>query len=81
MSEQLANLKIELSEADRQLLVDLMDRIRQLDIDFSKWSDQLNDFSKTIEDKLSGIVENEGFWESVKSFFNNLIDSIRSIFS
>lgn len=81
VSDQLANLKIELSEADRQLLVDLMDRIRQLDIDFSKWSDQLNDFSKTIEDQLSGIVENEGFWQSVKSFFNNLIDSIRSIFS
>lgn len=81
VSEQLANLKIELSEKDRQLLIDIMDRIRQLDIDFSKWSDQLNDLSKTIEEKVGNLVDNEGFWQSVKDFFKNLIDSIRSIFS
>ena len=81
VSEQLAKLKIELSEKDRQLLIDLMDRIRQLDIDFSQWSDQLNDLSKTIEDKIGKIVDNEGFWEGVKNFFKNLIDSIRSIFN
>ncbi|WP_342599272.1 DUF1002 domain-containing protein [Psychrobacillus sp. FSL H8-0483] len=81
VSEQLANLKIELSEKDRQLLIDLMDRIRQLDIDFSKWSDQLNDLSKTIEEKLGSLADNEGFWQSVKTFFNDLIDSIRSIFN
>ena len=81
VQEQLTNLKIELSPEDRQLLVDLMDRIRKLDIDFSKWSDQLNDLSKTIEDKIGNVVDNEGFWQSVKNFFNNLIDSIRSLFN
>ncbi|PUB14517.1 DUF1002 domain-containing protein [Paenisporosarcina sp. OV554] len=81
VQEQLTNLKIELSPEDRQLLIDLMDKIRQLDIDFSKWSDQLNDLSKTIEDKIGNIVDDEGFWQSVKNFFNNLIDSIRSLFN
>ncbi|WP_342542874.1 DUF1002 domain-containing protein [Paenisporosarcina sp. FSL H8-0542] len=81
VQDQLAKLQIELSPEDRQLLVDLMDRIRQLDIDFSKWSDQLNDLSKTIEDKIGNIVDNEGFWQSVKNFFNSLIDSIRSLFN
>ena len=81
VSDQLAKLNIELSEKDRQLLIDLMDRIRQLDIDFSKWSDQLNDFSKTLEDKITKLAENEGFWESVKNFFKDLVDSIRSIFN
>ncbi|MGE6489398.1 DUF1002 domain-containing protein [Paenisporosarcina sp. NPDC076898] len=81
VQEQLTKLQIELNPEDRQLLIDLMDRIRQLDIDFSKWSDQLNDLSKTIEDKIGNIVENEGFWQSVKNFFNNLIDSIRSLFN
>lgn len=81
VTEQLAKLQIELSEKDRQLLIDLMDRIRQLDIDFSQWSDQLNDLSKTIEDKIGNIVDDEGFWQSVKDFFNNLIDSIRSLFN
>lgn len=81
VQEQLTKLQIELSPEDRQLLIDLMDRIRQLDIDFSKWSDQLNDLSKTIEDKIGNIVDNEGFWQSVKDFFNNLIDSLRSLFN
>lgn len=81
VTEQLSKLQIELSDKDRQLLIDLMDRIRSLDIDFSKWSDQLNDLSKTIEEKIGKLVDDDGFWQSVKSFFSNLIDSIRSIFS
>lgn len=81
VTEQLSNLQIELSEKDRQLLIDLMDRIRQLDIDFSQWSTQLDDFSKTIQDQLNSIAENEGFWNGVRKFFDDLIASIRSIFN
>lgn len=81
VEEQLSKLQIELSPEDRQLLIDLMDRIRQLDIDFSKWSTQLEDLSKTIEDKIGTIVNDEGFWNSVKEFFRNLANSIRSIFN
>jgi len=81
VQEQLSKLQIELSPEDRQLLIDLMDRIRKLDIDFSKWSDQLNDLSKTIEDKIGNIVDKEGFWQGVKNFFNKLIDSLRSMFN
>src|SRR5699024_4735785 len=57
VKEQLDNLEIELSDEDRQLLIDLFDKIKDLDIDID-----------------------EGFWEKVKSFFNDLIDSIASIF-
>ncbi|WP_249664492.1 DUF1002 domain-containing protein, partial [Lysinibacillus sp. D4B1_S16] len=39
VQEQLNKLDINLSENDRQLLVDLMDKICKLDIDFSKWSE------------------------------------------
>ncbi|WP_342526384.1 DUF1002 domain-containing protein [Chryseomicrobium sp. FSL W7-1435] len=81
VSDQLANLQIELSEQDRQLLIDLMDRIRQLDIDFSQWSTQLEDLSNSIQEQLGTIVENEGFWNGVRKFFNDLISSIRSIFN
>lgn len=81
VEEQLSKLQIELSPEDRQLLIDLMDRIRQLDIDFSKWSTQLEDLSKTIEDKIGTIVNDEGFWNSVKEFFRNLANSVRSWFN
>ncbi|WP_422122183.1 DUF1002 domain-containing protein [Planococcus sp. X10-3] len=81
VEEQLSKLQIELSPEDRQLLIDLMDRIRQLDIDFSQWSTQLEDLSKTIEDKLTDIVNDEGFWNSVKEFFRNLANTVRSWFN
>ncbi|MFC7685949.1 DUF1002 domain-containing protein [Ureibacillus sp. GCM10028918] len=80
VSDQLAKLNIELSEQDRQLLVDLMDRISQLDIDFSKLSDQLTDLATTFEEKYGELMQDEGFWNGVKNFFNNLIDTVSSWF-
>ncbi|MFF5996242.1 DUF1002 domain-containing protein [Lysinibacillus sp. KU-BSD001] len=83
VEEQLTKLEINLSEQDRQLLINLMDQIRNLNIDFSQWSEQLSDLSKTIEEKfggLSDLVQDEGFWNGVKNFFTNLIDTIASWF-
>lgn len=80
VEDQLSKLEINLSEQDRQLLVDLMNQISQLNIDFSKWSDQLSEISNTIEEKFGALLEDEGFWNSVKSFFNNLIDTVSTWF-
>lgn len=81
VKEQLNKLDINLSEKDRQLLVDLMDKISKLDIDFSKWSEQLDDISNTIKEKFGSLMEDEGFWTSVKNFFANLKDTISSWFN
>lgn len=78
VSEQLEKLSIELSPADRQLLIDLMDKIRNLDIDFGKLSTQLSEMSDKIREKLGEI--DPGFWEKVKEFFANLVDSIKNWF-
>lgn len=80
VEDQLAKLNIELSDQDRQLLVDLMNRISQLDIDFSKLSDQLTDLTTKFQEEFGDILQDEGFWNSVKNFFNNLIDTISSWF-
>ena len=81
VEEQLSKLEINLSEQDRQLLVDLMDKISKLDIDFSKWSEQLNDISNTLQEKFGALMEDEGFWASVKNFFTNLKETISSWFN
>lgn len=82
VSDQLSKFQIELSEADRQLLTDLMDRISNLNIDFDQWSQQLSDLSKDIEEKFGTFIsENEGFWESVKTFFKNLMDTVSGWFN
>lgn len=79
VTEQLDKLEINLSETDRQLLIDLMDRIKDLNIDFGKLSDQLSDFSKKIKDKIGDI--DPSFWEKVKTFFADLLNSIKSLFN
>lgn len=79
VSEQLNKLNIELSPADRQLLIDLMDKIRSLDIDFSKLSSQLSDMSDKIREKFGEI--DPGFWDKVKAFFADLVDSVKSMFN
>lgn len=77
--DQLQKFNIELSEADRQLLIDLMDRISKLDIDFTKLNEQLSDMASKIKDKLGDI--DPSFWEKVKEFFRNMADSLKSLFS
>lgn len=81
VEDQLAKFQISLSDTDRQLLVDLMNRISNLNIDFSNWSNQLTDLTAKFDEKFGAILEDEGFWQSVKNFFNNLIDTISSWFS
>lgn len=78
VNEQLKKFNIELSEADRQLLIELMDRIRALDIDFGKLSSQLSDMASTIKEKFGDI--DPGFWEKVQTFFEDLMNSIKSWF-
>lgn len=80
VSDQLSRLEINLSEQDRQLLIDLMDQIRNLNIDFDKWAGQLSDITNTLEEKFGELMQNEGFWTSVKNFFSNLIDTVSSWF-
>lgn len=82
VKEQLDKLEIKLSDADRQLLIDLFEKMRDLDIDFDKVKEQLEDLTSTIKDKLGDLdldLDN-GFWEKVQNFFKNLIDKISSWF-
>lgn len=80
VNDQLNRLEISLSDKDRQLLIDLMDQIRNLDIDFDKWADQLTDITNTLEEKFGDLMQNEGFWQGVKDFFSNLVDTVSSWF-
>ena len=40
-----------------------MDRISNLNIDFSKLSSQLTDLSAKFEEKFGALLEDEGFWQ------------------
>ncbi len=80
INEQLTNLEINLSEEDRQRLTDLFEQMRNLNINFDNVSEQLNDLSTAIQDRLSDVVNDEGFWQGVRDFFQGLIDAISGLF-
>lgn len=80
VKEQLDNLEISLSDADRQMLVDLFEKMRNLDIDFDKVSSQLDDIASKVQDKISDIVNNDGFWSKVEKFFKDIFNAVRNFF-
>ena len=63
IEESAENLKISLSDHDKQKIQKLMDKISSLDLNVDKLKEQV----KSIYDKLKS---NEGLWNKIKSWFN-----------
>lgn len=81
VDEKLKSLEIQLSPEDRQLLVDLFNKMRDLNINFDNVKSQLENLSTDIQKRIEEAVGDKGFLESVSNFFKKLIESIKSIFS
>lgn len=80
VKEQLDKLDISLSDSDRQMLVNLFEKMRDLDIDFGKVKDQLEDIASTVKDKMDELGLDAGFWEKVANFFKSLFEQISNFF-
>jgi len=79
IEEACQDLQVNLSEQDRQLILDLMEKIKNLDIDVN----QLKEQAKAVYNKLAemGIdLKSESFWQSVKDFFDRIFDTIIGFF-
>lgn len=80
VQEQLNKLDISLSDADRQMLIDLFNKMRDLNIDFDKVKNQLEDLTSTIKDKVDELGLDEGFWNKVANFFAAFFESLSNFF-
>lgn len=80
VEDQLKKLDIQLSPEDRQLLVNLFDRMRELDIDFDNVKTQLGDIASDIKKRVEDAVGNQGFWQGVLNFFRDMFQSIANLF-
>lgn len=79
VEEAADQLEISLSQEDRQLILELMEKIKNLDLDM----DQLKAQAKAVYDKLvdMGIdVKSKSFWQSVKDTLNKVMDKIINLF-
>lgn len=81
IDEKLQSLQINLSPEDRQLLIDLFEKMRNLNINFDNVQSQLETLSKDIQQRIEEAVGDKGFLQAVSDFFRSLIESIKSIFS
>jgi len=85
VQEQLKKLNIELSPEYKQMLIDLFDKIRSLDINFSEVKSQLKNLADDIHKKLEDAGVDKGFLQSVADFIKQIFQSIagfiKSLFS
>jgi uncharacterized protein YpuA (DUF1002 family) len=81
IDDKLQTLNIQLNPEDRQLLVELFNKMRDLNINFDNVQSQLEDLSTDIQKRIEEAVGDQGFLDSVSNFFKELFDSIRKIFS
>lgn len=82
VDEILIKLEISLSEKDRELLLNLFDKMREIDIDFDRVKGQLEDIASKIKDKVGDLdIEiDEGVWDKFVQFIKNIIESIMNLF-
>ncbi|MUK88744.1 DUF1002 domain-containing protein [Ornithinibacillus sp. L9] len=80
VQEQLDKMEISLSEEDRQLLINLFDKMRDLNIDFDQVKNQLSDIASKVQEQLGDIINDEGFWEKVGDFFSEFFQMLSDFF-
>ncbi|WP_405388452.1 DUF1002 domain-containing protein [Peribacillus muralis] len=74
------DLGISLNDAQVQSLIDLFNKLKELNIDWNAVGDQLT----AAKDKLSNFLESEegqSFLDKLKEVFSSLIDAIKSFFN
>ena len=74
------DLGITLTEEQIQSLIDLFNKLKDLNIDWNQVGDQLNAAKDKITDYL-GSEEGQGMLEKIKQFFIGLIDWIKGLFA
>ena len=81
IDERLKTLEISLSPEDRQLLIDLFEKMRNLNINFDNVQSQLENLANDIQQRIEEAVGDKGFFQTIIDFFKKLIESIKSLFS
>lgn len=76
ISDTAKKYEISLSDEDIQMLKDLLNKLKSLDLDWDKIADQASDWASKIQD----VVTDEGFVSKVIGFFKGIVDAIASLF-
>ena len=78
VEDELNKLNIKLSPEDRQLLIDLFNKMRDLNINLDKVKSQLNDLTKDLKSKLKDAGVDRGFIQKILDFIAEIFHAIGS---
>lgn len=67
---------LKLSEEDKQKILDLLDKLKNLDLDWDSIANQAEDWANQIQDML----KSEGFGDKIRNFFMKIWEAIKSLF-
>jgi uncharacterized protein YpuA (DUF1002 family) len=70
---------LDISDSDKQKIIDLLQKLKGLDLDWDSIASQANAWA----DKLQGVVDSvdtDGIGAAIKNFFQNIVDAIKSLF-
>ncbi|MGM9927671.1 MAG: DUF1002 domain-containing protein [Bacillus sp. (in: firmicutes)] len=73
------NLGITLTDEQKQSLIDLFNKLKELDIDWNAVGNQLTEAKEKLTNYLQS-EEGQNFLDKVKNFFVSLIDAIKALF-
>lgn len=68
---------LKLSEEDKQKILELLDKLKNLDLDWDSIANQAEDWAN----QLKVTLKDAGVWDKVCAFFQKLLDAIKSFFS
>lgn len=80
IEEQLEKLEIRLNPEDKELLLNLFEKMKDLNINFSKVRDQLEEIASSIKDKVDELGIDQNFVQKVFHSIKQFFQSIRSFF-
>ncbi|HLR67813.1 MAG TPA: DUF1002 domain-containing protein [Virgibacillus sp.] len=80
VKEQLDKLEISLSDEDRQILINLFEKMRDLNINFDQVKNQLEDIASKVKDKIDNLDLDDDFWDKVANFFKDFFQLISNFF-
>src|SRR5690625_6638316 len=80
VKEQLDKLEISLSDEDRQILINLFEKMRDLNINFDQVKTQLEDIASKVKDKIDSLDLDDDFWDKVANFFKDFFQLVSNFF-
>jgi uncharacterized protein YpuA (DUF1002 family) len=79
IDELASKYNLTLSDSDKEKLLELLDKLKDLDLDWDSIASQASAWADKLQDAVSN-VDTEGIGAAIRSFFQKIVDAIKAFF-